>query len=118
MLLKLRSTVRQTLSSFFFIIYGNGYNTLNECAQHYGEQIHCVSDGCSKMERQSEMKYKMVNHETQFTIDFIDDKNLLEFYTHNIMQRRLLLLMLWSASTLLQLQSGKALHYFTSIANV
>lgn len=33
----------------------------------------------------------MVNHKTQFTIDFIGDKNLLEFYTHYIMQRRLLL---------------------------
>lgn len=64
--------------------------TLSECfRKHYGEQMHCTKTGHSKDGREQEKtRNKMVNHKTQFTIDFIGDKNLLEFYTHYIMQRR------------------------------
>lgn len=65
----------------------------------------------AKRKKERQRWSKMVNHKTQFTIDFIDDKNLLEFYTHYIMQRRLLLLLLLcvntSATTI-----RRALHYY------
>lgn len=60
--------------------------------KHYGEQIHTKHTVVKREgEREKERQNKMVNLTTQFTIDFIGDKNLLEFYTHYIMQRRLLL---------------------------